>query len=87
MALSFKDPETDGLARQVARLTGETITEAVRTSLRERLHHEQLKRGEGPELARALEAIALRCATLPPLDHRTDDEILGYGENGLPVRW
>jgi antitoxin VapB len=84
MALSLKDPETDSLARQVASLTGETITEAVRTSLRERLAHERLKRGEGPELARALKEIAARCAALPVLDARTADEILGYDENGLP---
>ena len=85
MAISLKDPETDSLARQVARLTGETITEAIKTSLRIRLRHEQLARGRGPELARALEVIAKRCAALPSLDNRTDDEILGYGDNGLPV--
>ena len=84
MALSLKDKETDSLARQVARLTGETLTEAIRTSLRERLRHEQLKRGEGPELAKALQEIARRCAALPVLDHRSEDEILGYDENGLP---
>lgn len=84
MAISLKDPETDRLARQVASLTGETLTEAIRTSLRERLRHEQLKRGEGPELAKALEEIARRCAALPVLDHRSDDEILGYDENGIP---
>jgi antitoxin VapB len=84
MALSLKDKETDSLAREVARLTGETLTEAIRTSLRERLRQEQLKRGEGPELAKALQEIARRCAALPVLDHRSEDEILGYGENGLP---
>ncbi len=84
MALSLKDKETDSLARQVASLTGETLTEAIRTSLRERLRHEQLKRGEGPELAKALEEIAKRCAALPVLDDRSDDEILGYDENGIP---
>ena len=87
MALSLKDPETDRLARQVANLTGETLTEAVRTSLRERLRHEKLKRGEGPALAMELEEIAKRCAALPLLDDRPVDEILGYGENGLPSRW
>lgn len=30
MAISLKDPETDRLAREVAALTGETLTEAVR---------------------------------------------------------
>ena len=84
MALSFKDPETDRLARQVASMTGESLTEAVRGALRERLRHEQLKRGEGPDLARALEEIANRCAALPVFDTRSEDEILGYDENGLP---
>ena len=84
MALSLKDPETDRLARQVANLTGETLTEAVRTSLRERLSQEKLKRGEGPDLAKKLGEIANRCAALPELDNRSADEILGYDENGLP---
>lgn len=84
MVLSLKDPETDRIARQVASLTGETLTEAVRTSLRERLRHETVKRGEGSNLAKDLEEIARRCAALPVLDERTEDEILGYDENGLP---
>ncbi|WP_207767176.1 type II toxin-antitoxin system VapB family antitoxin [Leptospira adleri] len=37
MALSIKDPETDSLARKLAALTGETLTEAITNSLRERL--------------------------------------------------
>ena len=84
MALSLKDPETDRLARQVASMTGESLTEVVRTSLRERLRQEKLKRGEGPNLAKELEAIANRCAALPILDDRSEDEILGYDETGLP---
>jgi antitoxin VapB len=71
------------LARKVANLTGETLTEAVRTSLRERLRHEKLKRGEGSDLAKDLAEIARRCAALPVLDDRTAEEILGYDENGL----
>ncbi|MFO1038950.1 MAG: type II toxin-antitoxin system VapB family antitoxin [Geminicoccaceae bacterium] len=84
MALSLKDPETDRLAREVASLTGESLTMAIRTALAERLRRERLKRGEGPALARDLGMIARRCAALPVLDTRTDDEILGYDENGLP---
>src|SRR5688500_5141153 len=45
MALSLKDPETDRLAREVARLTGESLTTAVRTALAERLEREKLRRG------------------------------------------
>jgi antitoxin VapB len=85
MALSLKDPETDRLAREVARLTGESLTEAVRTSLAERLERERHRRGRsGKSLAEELDEIALRCAALPDLDTRTADEIIGYDENGLP---
>lgn len=31
-----------------------------------------------------LMAISRRCAVLPILDHRSEDEILGYDENGIP---
>lgn len=85
MALSLKDPDTDRLARQVAHLTGETLTEAVRTSLAERLQREQLKRGRPGSLADELEAIVRRGDALPVLDGRTADDILGYDENGLPT--
>jgi len=36
MALNIKDTETERLAREVAALTGESKTGAIRTSLRER---------------------------------------------------
>jgi antitoxin VapB len=35
-------------------------------------------------LADELDAIALRCAALPIFDEASEDEILGYGEDGLP---
>ena len=37
MALSIKSEEADRLARELARRTGETMTEAVTVALRERL--------------------------------------------------
>ena len=84
MALSLKDKETDSLARQVASLTGETLTEAVRGALRLRLRDEQLKRGKGPWDDAAIDAVVAQFNALPVLDNRTDDEIVGYDENGLP---
>lgn len=84
MALSLKDPETDSLARQVASLTGETLTEAVRGALRLRLRDEQLKRGERPWDDAKIDAAIKRYNALPLFDTRTPDEILGYDENGLP---
>ena len=84
MALSLKDPETDRLAREVAKLTGESLTEAVRTALSQRLEREKRRRGRvGKHLAEELDALALRCAALPVVDPRTPDEIIGYDENGM----
>lgn len=83
MALSLKDAETDRLARAVARLTGESLTEAVRTALSERLERERRKRGTPSGLARRLDRIARDCAALPDLDTRSPDEILETDERGL----
>ena len=59
MALSLKDPETDRLAREVAKLTGEGLTEAVRNALIDRLARERLRRGRPAQrLAEALDALA-----------------------------
>src|SRR5438445_5662798 len=82
MALSLKDAETDRLAREVARLTGESLTEAVRTALAERLERERVRRGKPRRrIADRLNEIALHCAALPDLDTRSADEIIGYDEN------
>lgn len=83
MALSLKDPETDRLARSVAALTGETLTDTVRIALRERLERERLRRGETGRLADRLLAIGRHCAALPDLDTRSPDEIVGYDETGM----
>jgi antitoxin VapB len=83
MALSFKDDETDRLAREVARLTGESLTIAVRRALAERLERERLRRGESRGLADQLLAIGRHCASLPDLDSRAPDEIVGYDEIGM----
>ena len=36
MAINVKDPATDALARELAALTGESLTTAVRRSIEER---------------------------------------------------
>jgi antitoxin VapB len=83
MALSLKDPETDRLARAVSSLTGETLTEAVRTALAERLERERLRRAHPSGLAARLVALGKACAALPRIDDRSDDELVGYDESGL----
>ena len=83
MPLSIKDSKTDALVRQLAALTGESITEAVFVSVKERL--ERLKtKNSSYSLAQELDAIAQRCASLPVVDSRSPEEIIGYDEQGLP---
>jgi Uncharacterized protein conserved in bacteria len=83
MALNIKDQDADKLARTLAQTTGETITQAVTIAVRERL--ERLRAGRRPQrLADELDEIALRCASLPVLDERPEEEILGYDAQGLP---
>jgi antitoxin VapB len=83
MALSLKDNETDRLAREVAALTGETLTEAIRKALSERLERERLRRGQPSNLAERLREIGEHCASLPDFDTSTPDEIIGYDESGM----
>ena len=84
MALSLKDAETDRLAREVAKLTGESLTEAVRKALAERLERERRKRGRDKGLAERLDELAKESAALPDYDTRSPDEIIGYDEYGVP---
>ena len=83
MPLSIKDATTEQLAREVAKRAGESLTEAIQTALRERL--ERLQRDRKQHILRGqLEEILRRVDSLPELDSRSADEIIGYDENGLP---
>ncbi|NEW87336.1 PSK operon transcription factor [Rhodopseudomonas sp. WA056] len=83
MALSIKDPETERLARNLAQATGETITQATKRALEERLRRVggQSRRAE---LLEDMAAIRQRWRAMPVRDDGTADEILGYDEQGLP---
>jgi antitoxin VapB len=86
MALSIRDPDTDRLARELARLTGETMTSAIRVALEQRLEREKRRRqAEIDRRRKAVDAIVERFSTLPVLDDRSEEEILGYDEHGLPT--
>jgi antitoxin VapB len=83
MALNIKDPATDALARELSALTGETITDALRGALRERLtqvRRRESMRDRTSDLQRYIDRGRRRAA----VDDRPVDEILGYDEHGLP---
>ena len=84
MGLNIKNDETCLLARDLARLTGETMTGAITVALRERLERERHRRG-ADVLARELHAIGQRCASLlEPGPSAVDHGDLLYDERGLP---
>jgi len=81
MALSIKNEVVEKLARELAELANETITDTIRQALEERLV--RLKgRVEMKDTAKEIMNISKRCAALPDLDTRAPDEILGYDEDG-----
>ena len=83
MPLNIRNKRTEELAATLAKLTGETKTEAVTQALSERL--ERLRKSLAKRrLADQLDEIALHCSALPVLDNRSTDEIMGYDEHGLP---
>ena len=87
MALYIKNPNVEKSARRLARLTGETLTEATERAIEERLERLRPARLSGhgaTQLERDLLRIAHQCAALPDLDTRSADEILGYDAEGLP---
>jgi antitoxin VapB len=84
MPISIKNEDTEALARKLSELTGESLTETIRISLSER--YERVRRARsGRSLADELNEIAMRCASLPILSNRSEDDILGYDESGIPT--
>ncbi|MGB2636404.1 MAG: type II toxin-antitoxin system VapB family antitoxin [Candidatus Acidiferrum sp.] len=83
MAINIKSDETQKLARELAKLTGETMTAAVTEAIRERLDKVRSKRGKG--LAQRMLEIGRDCAPRLKEPFRSKDhgELL-YDEKGLP---
>ena len=84
MALTIEDPATEKAVRELAELTGDAISVAVRRAVEERLQRVRRRRS-GRGMAEELMEIGRRCASLPDLDTRSAEEILGYDESGLPT--
>jgi antitoxin VapB len=82
MALSIKSDEADRLARELASETGETLTEAVVTALRERLDREHAK--HAASMRTRLKRLAADVAAMRVADDRMPEEIIGYDQVGLP---
>jgi antitoxin VapB len=89
VALNIKDPETERLAREVAQLTGESKTGAIRTALRERRQRLALAH-PGSDRERVWREVLEEISAEIPQEllgaapsKQEQDEILGYGEHGV----
>jgi len=80
MTLTIADQEALALARELARLRRTSMTEAVTSALREAV---QRSRGRARPRRARLDEISRHCASLPVLDDRSEEEILGYGPGGM----
>ena len=82
MSLNLKNSETHRLAKDLSMLTGESMTEAVTVSIKERLER---VRHDKEDLIRKLAAIADDCAArLEEPWLSVDHGELLYDEKGLP---
>ena len=83
MPLNIKSQPAEHAVRELAALTGESVTTAVQRAAEERLTRLRRTRPRG-NLAAELMEIGRRCAALPDLDPRTPEDIIGYDEHGAP---
>lgn len=83
MSLNIKNEETHRMARELARLTGESMSVAVNVAIRERL--ERVRGKSSKSMADRLMEIGKDCAShlKEPYKSMDVDELL-YDENGLP---
>ena len=82
MALSIRNPRAEKLARKIAAITGENITQVIIHSLE---NHIERLRGQRiyPDTLKEIMDISSRCSSIPDIDKRTPDEILGYNKIGV----
>lgn len=89
MALNIKNEEVEHLAAEVARITGESKTEAIRRALAERRQRLAYRVNPGDRRVRALRFLEDEVWPRIPagelgrrLTREEEDEILGFGPEG-----
>ena len=83
MSMNIKNDETHKLVRELTKLTGESMTTAIRVAVRERIERVENEKEVG--LADRLLSIAKAAAPLWREPYRsTEHGDLLYGEDGLP---
>lgn len=90
MALNIKNADVEALATEIARLTGETKTEAIRKALAERMQRLRPQVDPAERHARTQRYLETEVWPLVPpgergrrLSRDEEDEILGFGPEGF----
>ena len=90
MGLNIKNPEVEKLAAEVARLAGESKTEAIRQALIDRKQKLAFQGESGSRAERMLRVLEEEIWPQIPADilgreitKQEREEILGYGPNGV----
>ncbi len=88
MALSLKNRELEETARELAFVSGLSITEALLEGAKRELKRQKdLKAFKPTTTWERIQEIQREYAALPDREPRlTDDEILGYDEFGIPSK-
>ncbi|MGH6869878.1 MAG: type II toxin-antitoxin system VapB family antitoxin [Rhizomicrobium sp.] len=85
MALHISNAKADRLARKVAKLQGRTVTDAVIHALESQLASDATRKAADRDARKAAIMDAVQqIRALPVRDTRSDEDILGYDEQGLP---
>jgi antitoxin VapB len=85
MGVFIKNPVTEAKIRELAARTGESLTEAIDHAVAERLGRLGPTKRKGRVDRKKLAKLLSYFDTLPKVNESlTDEEIIGYDENGLP---
>ncbi|HWA88438.1 MAG TPA: type II toxin-antitoxin system VapB family antitoxin [Rhizomicrobium sp.] len=93
MGLNIKKPSTEAAIRELAALTGESLTDAVESAVRDKLAQIETKKPKPRETLEEMLAWvkvlqdSLAAKKINPDDKRTARELIDelYDENGLPI--
>jgi antitoxin VapB len=86
MGVIVKNPATEAKIRKLAARTGESLTEAIDHAVEERLERLGSPKRKGRVNRKRLAELIAYFNSLPKInEHLTDEEIIGYDENGLPT--
>jgi len=90
MGLNIKNPEVERLAAEVARLAGESKTEAIRVALEARRERLRLRAGRQSRAERLRDFLERRVwpsvhgrVSRRRLTKREEERILGFGREGV----